>query len=322
MSKKIFIPILSLVIVAALILVYLLVLRPGETDRPVRIAYQPMATDLPAYLAKEKGMFADRNVQVELIEMSSGNDMFNALLAGQVDILPSMSAVPVLHLELQNPGAVRVFGIGYMREGNAIDSIVVRQDAPIESLADLAGKKVGLFPGTTATNLLRALLQREGIDASGVTLVSLPPPAQVGSLVSGAIDALFSYEPITTIALAKGGFRTVYGSVYVALIDPCAMGVGVISRRFEKEHPGLAKRAKEALLAASQFVSDQPGEARKILTEFAKIPPPIANQVNLIVVEAVDDDNTQDLQKFVELLKEIGELPKVFDVKGLVSPGR
>jgi len=322
MSKKTIILILSLVVVAAVILVYLFILRPGEADRPVRMAYQPMVTDLPVYLAKEKGMFSDRNVEVELIEMNSGNDMFNALLAGQVDIIPSMSTVPVLHLELQNPGAVGVFAIGYLRKGRAIDSIIVRQDAPIESLADLAGKKVGLFPGTTATNLLGALLEREGIDASSVTFIPLPPPAQVGSLASGAIDALFSYEPITTFALAKGGFRTVYGSVYVALLDPSPIGAAVISRKFEKEHPGLAKRAKEALLAASRFVADNPDETRNVLTAFAKIPPPVASQVNLIVVEAVDNDKTQNLQKFVDLLKEIGELPKVFDVKGLVSPGR
>jgi len=261
-------------------------------------------------------------VEVEHTEMSSSNDILNAVIAGQIDIVPSLSVFPVLHLGIQNPGVVRVFGIGYMKQDNAVDSIIVKQDSPINSLAGLAGKKVGLFPGTTAPNLLQALLKREGVDASSVTVVPLPPPAQVGSLASGAIDALFSMEPITTIAMSRGGFRTVYGSVYASFLDPVPMGVGVISRRFEREYPKLAKRAIEALLAGGQFVIDQPNEARKLLPTYVKIPPPVAAKVHLVAVEAVVEENIEALQMFIEILHEIGELPKTLDAKELVALGK
>jgi len=39
MRKKVLFPVIAAVIVAGVILVYLLVLKPRETDRPVRMAY-------------------------------------------------------------------------------------------------------------------------------------------------------------------------------------------------------------------------------------------------------------------------------------------
>ncbi len=322
MSKKTIILILSLVIVAAVILVYFLALRPREADRPVKTGYLPLVANLPAYAAVEKDYFAARKVEVEVTEINSSNDILNAIIAGRLDIVPSLSIVPVLHLEIQNPGVARIFAIAYTSQDNAMDSIIVKQDSPIESLTELAGKKVGLFPGTTATNLLRALLKREGVDTSSTTFVPLPPPAQVGALAAGAIDALFSYEPVTTIAMATGGFRTVYGSVFNSFLDPNPIGVAVISRRFEREHPKLAKRAIEAFLEGAQFVFDQPNEARKLLTKFLKIPPPIADQVHLIGLKAVTKEDIESLQKLINILNEIGELPKTLDAKELVASGK
>jgi ABC-type nitrate/sulfonate/bicarbonate transport system substrate-binding protein len=227
----------------------------------------------------------------------------------------------VLHLEIQNPGVARIFGIAYTTQDNAMDGIIVKQDSPIESLTGLAGKRVGLFPGTTATNLLRALLEREGVDTSSTTFVPLPPPAQVGALTSGSIDALYSYEPVTTIAMVKGGFRAIYGSVFNSFQDPNPIGVALISRRFEREHPKLAKRMIEALLDGAQFVVDQPSDARKLLTKFLKIPPPVADQVHLIGLDAVVEKDAESLQKFIDILHEIGELPSTLDAKRLVAPG-
>jgi len=319
MSKKVLLPIGAVVIAAAVLLVYFLVVRTGAQDRPVRLAHQAIVVNLPTYAAEEQGFFRSLDVEVERTEMSSSNDILNAVIAGQTDIVPSMSVFPVLHLEIQNPGVVRVFGIGYMSPDNAVDSIIVREDSPIGSLEDLAGKKVGLFPGTTAPNFLRAVLQSRGVDASKVALVPLPPPAQVGSLASGAIDALFSMEPITTIALSRGGFRTVYGSVYASFLDPVPMGVGVISREFERKHPELAKRAIEALLEGGRFVMDRSEEARGLLPKHLNLPPPIASRVHLVAVEALDSDRIDSLQRFSDILHEIGEIPKPLDVEELVG---
>ena len=106
------------------------------------------------------------------------------------------------------------------------------------------GKKIGVFPGTAPSHMLGAFFKKHGVDPVTVSMVQLPPQAQISSLESGAVDALFSYEPVTTTAFVHGGYRPLFGSVYADLLNPCPSRVSVISREFERDHPQSAAAAE------------------------------------------------------------------------------
>lgn len=286
----------------------------------VRMAYPPIVASLPVFIAEENDLLQAQGVPAETVQFSSSNDMVNALVAKEIDMLPAVSLIPILHLEIQHPGTVRLFSHSRMTPDNAFDSIIAKDSSGINGVKDLKGKKIGLFPGTSATNMLKHFLVKRGVDADSVTFVALAPPAQMSSLQSGAVDALFTYEPITTIAKKTGGYRQVFGSVYADLLNPCPIGCSVISRDFERKQPQLAARSIKVIDAAVTKMRQEPDNAKALLTKYAKVEEDIAPRVNVVDVTLSTEVDVSNLQRFIDLLHETGEIPKKLDAKTLVEP--
>lgn len=309
----------ALLVLAALLLVRL---RLERDKHAVRIAYAPILASLPLFVAQEQNLFAREGIKVRPLSFSSSNDMVNALIAGQADVLPAVSLIPIVHLEIQHPGHVRVFSHSRMSHANALDRVIVKQDSPIRELKDLAGKKIGVFPGTAAARMFTTFLRKHAVESQTVTFVQLPPPAQLSSLESGAVDALFSYEPVTTTALVTGRYRALFGSVYADLLDPCPIGVSVLARDFEKRHPALAQKTARVLLEAVSFAASHPAEARALLPRFTRIAPEIAARVNISDTTLSEQVDVSNIQRFIDLLYESGEIPERIDARRLVAPTR
>ncbi len=295
-------------------------LAPRRTGR-VRIAYPPIMGSLPVFVAQDQQMFQRRHLQPETHSFSSSNDMVSALIAGQVDMLPAVSLVPLIHLEIQHPGKFRVFSHSRMRRDNSTYRLVVKNSSPLRRLADLQGKKIGVFPGTSASRLVGAFLQRQGIDPAGITFLQLPSSAQVSSLESGAIDALFSYDPLPQIS-EPGRYRALSDSVYAELVEPCPVGVSVISRDFERAQPGAAARAAGVIQEAIAYVGAHPQQATALLPRFTRMTPEMASRVNVSDITLSNDVDAAVLQRFIDMLYQIGEIPQSIDAHRLIDPTR
>ncbi len=138
----------------------------------------------PLYVALERGEFAQRGLDVELIAPADPNDPPKLVAAGRGDV--AISYQPQLHLQVDA-------GLPLKRVGTLVatplSSLVVLDDGPIRSIADLKGRKVGFSVGGFEDALLGAMLEKHGLKLSDVTLVnvnfSLSP-----SLMSGQVDAV------------------------------------------------------------------------------------------------------------------------------------
>jgi len=86
---------------------------------------------------------------------------------------------------------------------HAWSGIGVRDKLTEYDLEDLEGKKIGVFPGSTATNLLKKFLSDNNIDISKIEFIQIVPPNQLPALYGGSIDVLHAYEPTTAIALQR-----------------------------------------------------------------------------------------------------------------------
>ncbi len=286
----------------------------------MRVAYLQIIPSLPVFVAQEQRLFEKDNLRVKTIALGSSNDLVNAMVAGQADILPATSLVPIIHLEIQSPGRVRIFSHSRMNDSNALDKIIVRESSRLHTIEDLRGKKIGVFPGTAPSHMLSAFLKKHGVDPASVSMVQLPPQIQMSSLESGAVDALFAYEPVTTTALVHGGYRQLFGSVYADLLNPCPIGASVISREFERNHPTLAARAVHALQQGVDYTAAHQAESRPLLTKYIKLPPEIAARVNVANVTLSNQVDVANLQQFIDLLYQTGEIPERIDAHRLVDP--
>jgi len=291
---------------------------PGE----VRVAYLQIIPSLPVFIVREQQLFDKENLRLKAVALGSSNDLVNAMLAGQADILPATSLVPIIHLEIQSPGRVRVFSHSRMNNSNALDKIIVRDSSALHTVEDIRGKRIGLFPGTAPSLMLARFFSKHGVDPTTVRMVQLPPQAQISSLESGAVDVLFSYEPVTTTALVQGGYRQLFGSVYADLLNPCPIGVSVISREFERNHPKLAGGAVRALQQSVDYMAAHPAASRALLSKYLKLSPEIAARVNVSDVTLANQVDVTNLQQFIDLLYETGEIPERIDAHRLVDPTR
>ena len=138
----------------------------------------------PLIVAQEKGFFADAGLEVEMIEPADPNDPPKLVAAGKADL--AVSYQPQLHM-------MAAEGLPLARVATLVatplNTLLALDGGPVESLADLEGKKVGYSVGGFEDALLGAMLQEVGLTLDAVELInvnfSLSPP-----LLSGQVDAV------------------------------------------------------------------------------------------------------------------------------------
>jgi putative hydroxymethylpyrimidine transport system substrate-binding protein len=138
----------------------------------------------PLVVAIEKGYFADVGLEVELIEPADPNDPPKLVAAGRADV--AVTYQPQLHI--QAAAGLPLSRIGTL-VATPLNSLLVLDDGPIATIADLKGRTVGFSVGGFEDAMLRAMLAPYGLTLDDVTLVnvnfSLSP-----ALLSGQVDAV------------------------------------------------------------------------------------------------------------------------------------
>ena len=138
----------------------------------------------PLIVAREKGFFEAAGLEVELVEPADPSAPPKLVAAGQADL--AVSYQPQLHVQVaEGLPLVRIATL----VATPLNALVVLEDGPIRSIADLKGKKVGFSVGGFEDVLLGTMLQHHGLKIDDVDLInvnfSLSP-----SLISGQVDAV------------------------------------------------------------------------------------------------------------------------------------
>jgi len=138
----------------------------------------------PIIIAQENGIFAEHGLEVEVIAPADPADPPKLVAAGKADL--AISYQPQLHLQVHE-------GLPLIRVGTLVatplNCLLVLADGPIQSVADLKGRKVGFSVAGVEEALLTAILAPHGLGMDDIELVnvnwSLSP-----SLMSGQVDAV------------------------------------------------------------------------------------------------------------------------------------
>ncbi|MDX2482718.1 MAG: ABC transporter substrate-binding protein [Pseudodonghicola sp.] len=146
----------------------------------------------PIILAEELGFFADAGLEVELVTPADPSDPPRMVAAGNVDL--ALSYQPELHLNRRE-------GLDVVRVGTLIETpltcLVVRADGPVQSVADLAGRKVGFSVAGVQEMLLSAMLAHSGLSPEDVEQINIGwsiSPALMSGQVDGVIGAFRNFE--------------------------------------------------------------------------------------------------------------------------------
>ncbi|GLB63736.1 sulfonate ABC transporter periplasmic sulfonate-binding protein SsuA [Dietzia sp. NCCP-2495] len=170
-------------------------------DLTLRVGDQKGGTQA---LLAAAGQLDDLPYQVEFSTFTSGPPQIEALNAGQIDVAVTGNTPPVFGAAA---GARASVVSAYANRGEG-DQILVPADSDVQSVAELAGKKVLVAKGTSAHGHLLLQLRAAGVDPQDVELVFLQP-AEAGSAFSrGDADAWAIWDPYTAITQTTTDART------------------------------------------------------------------------------------------------------------------
>jgi NitT/TauT family transport system substrate-binding protein len=179
--------------------------RPEITS--ITVAAIPTADLLGLYVAQDEGFFAQQGLHVSIDRIASSQAIITDQLAGKVDISAG-SYIP--YISAQASGArFRILAEASTLRAET-RALLVPANSHIMTLADLAGKKIGVN-GTNSigTLLISALLAENGLSPKKVDLVTDPAgfPSMPQALNDGAWSAAFLAEPYVTLAEEQYGER-------------------------------------------------------------------------------------------------------------------
>jgi NitT/TauT family transport system substrate-binding protein len=230
------------------------------------------------YIAKEKGFFADRGLDVSITDVGGGTNVVASLVGGSADVgLIGLGNLVQARSKGQDLRAFATSTRGFpnyivvsksFKQASGLD-----QQSPIEQrIKSLKGKTIGVNDvGGSAGDFVRELLRRGGMKEDDVTIINLPSSAgRLAAIKASRIDAAVAYSPEPETALVEG-----FGETYIdALKDiPETKGLEwiVIAAKegyIAKNKETLAKFVA-ALGAAAELIERDPQEAEKAyLTQY------------------------------------------------------
>ncbi|MDT5052046.1 MAG: sulfonate transport system substrate-binding protein [Mycobacterium sp.] len=154
-------------------------------------------------LAKITRVFDDAAYKVKFARFDYGPPLVQAAASGDID-LGAVGDVPPI------TGAAKQFGfkiIAVQRGADATkaaENIIVAKDSPIQTLADLKGKRIAVPQGSSAHGLALLALKSAGLTPKDVQLVYLSPAAGGTAFNTGKVDAWSIWNPQSALAVKDG----------------------------------------------------------------------------------------------------------------------
>ena len=249
---------------------------PASPDVPVtlRLGYFPNVTHAQPIVGLANGTFAQElgaNVKVETKTFNAGPSVIEALFAGAIDA-SYIGPNPAVTGYVQSGGKdVRI--ISGATSGGAL--LVVKADSGITKPADFANKRIATSQlGNTQDVAARAWLQKNGLkDKDHGGNVDVRPIANTDALalfIKGELQAAWAPEPWATRLILEGN-----GKVFLDERDlwPNSEFVTtqlIVSAKFLAEHPATVEKLLRAHVKTTQWINENPDEAKKVVNEGIK----------------------------------------------------
>src|ERR1700744_3203771 len=156
---------------AAAIAALLPKVRAQDGLKEIRIGYQKNGVLVIARQQETlETHFAPQGIAVKWVEFSSGPPMMEAMNVGSIDYGAVGDSPPGF---AQSAGAAIVYAAGQPITNG--QGILVPNNSPIRSIADLRGKRVGFTKGSSAHNIVVHTLEKAGLGYADITPVYVMP---------------------------------------------------------------------------------------------------------------------------------------------------
>jgi|TARA_X000000950_G_scaffold115487_2_gene145073 putative hydroxymethylpyrimidine transport system substrate-binding protein len=224
----------------------------------------------PLIIAEEKGYFSDVGLEVEIVAPADPSAPPKLVAAGQAEL--AISYQPQLHLQIA--GGLPLLRVGTL-VATPLNCLLILENGPIKTPADLKGKKIGFSVAGVEEALLVTILSRYGVSLDDVELINVNfslSPALMSKQVDAVIGAFRNFElnqmdienvPGRCIYIEEEGVPAYDELIYVANPD-----------RMDRDMLARFMRATEL---ATQYIINNPEESWEV---FAATSKELQNELN------------------------------------------
>jgi sulfonate transport system substrate-binding protein len=193
--------------------------------------------------------------------------------------------------------------------------ILVPENSPIKTVADLKGHKVAFQKGSSSHNLLLRALQQAGLTFKDIQPVYLTPADARAAFQQNNVDAWAIWDPYYSAALLQGGVRVLKdgetlkqtGSFYLA------------ARPYVEKNGEFVQGVLQTFSEADALTQSQRQESIALLAKTMGLPEPvIASYLDhrpTTVIKPVDAKTAVLQQQTADLFYENRLVPKKIDIR-------
>jgi NitT/TauT family transport system substrate-binding protein len=252
-----------------LALAIVLMAGPALAGEQIKIAVSVWLGYAPLYLAKEKGFYQKRGLDVDVVVINSPVDRRAAFAADRIQGFATTVDTLVMTAAAETP--IPVKQVLVLDASHGADGLVAKKD--IKTIKDLKGKTVaGQMGGGASYFWLNWVLTQNGMKLSDLKMVDMRAPDAGAAFVAEKVDAAVTWEPWLHRAKATPHGHVLYSSDKTP-------GIIVDSLGFKPEF--LAKRGDDvkkivaAWNEAIAFMQSNSAEADAIMAKFSNLTPEI-----------------------------------------------
>lgn len=282
----------------------------GIKTKVVHMGYQSAGD-----IVRLKGVIEKRlqplGVSVEWAQFAAGPQLMEAMNVGRVDIGSVGETPPIF---AQAAGTSLVYIASNKPSSGKGSGIVVQNNSPIRTLADLKGKKIVFQKGSASHYLLIKALEEAGLKYSDIQAISMPPTEARGAFIQGKIDAWVTWDPNLALAQKIANARLLRDASGIATQG----GFYMASRQFATENPKLVRLILEEINNIGQWAENNPAEVVKLIAPQLKLDEDILTEMvkrRTYGLRPITPKIMLNQQKIADLFAQEKVIPKPINIK-------
>lgn len=232
-------------------------LAPLSPAVKVTVGLKQVVSDAGVLIGMAKGYYKELGIEIEMVQFNTGQDMINALGAGQLDVGCTVTASGLFNAMLRGIPIKVVADKGINVAGKGYYRLMIRKDLvdEIKDFKDLRGRKLAVV-GTASLDeiALDRVLNKGGMTTKDVDLQVIRAfPDIVAAMSNKSIDGGMIIEPFVTAAMSKDiADPWKDPSEY----DPDAQTALLVYGKSMLERPEVAKRFMVAYIKSLRDYND------------------------------------------------------------------
>ena len=241
--------------------------NPGKTAaKDIRLDYayyNPLSL-----VVRDQHLLENRGYHVTWVLSAGSNKANEALRSNALDFGSTAGSAALVARANGTP--IKIIDVYSKPEWTAL---VVGKNSPVNSVADLRGKKVAVTKGTDPYFFLLQSLATAGLSPGDVEIVNLQHADGKTALERGDVDAWSGLDPFMAQTVQQQGSRLLYRNP-----DFNSYGVLNVREDFSSAHPDAVQSVVNSYEEARKWAKAHPDELAALLASQAKVTPSVAQE--------------------------------------------